>query len=450
MYVIITMLTALAMLWVLIIALQMGAAAQTNLGGSSLSSGKSVIDPTNPRDVLESPLTLAAYQAWFGLDSHIKPPPYTSTDTTVISGHITTALARGIDGFVVDWYGPEAGVSNDVDRKFIDEVTAKLLQQSGERGYYIALMYDEGTVSAAETLTTAYTTRVISDLLYARQYFTMPAYLHIDEYPALFVFPYDAVDPYIGWTEVRNQLGITVALFDKDPKPADSAHDAHFDGFYAWVQPTGQWSEYGTEWGEGYLMWFYDTMANSAYTNKVTIGGVWPGFDDTLASWGSGRYMWRRCGQTWHDTSRITAQYNPPIVMISTWNDFEEGTDIENGVGECLVPSRQKVALPGEQVVYTHTVANTGKFTDTFYITAHSPNAWPIAIDPTSTTLVGHASITLTVSQTVPETAESCVKYSLIITATSELSATVHSSVVDTTTVYYCIYLPLMLKEAAP
>ena len=44
----------------------------------------------------------------------------------------------------------------------------------------------------------------------------MPAYLHIDEYPALFVFPYDAVDPYIGWTDVRNQLGITVALFDKD------------------------------------------------------------------------------------------------------------------------------------------------------------------------------------------------------------------------------------------
>lgn len=190
-------------------------------------------------------------------------------------------------------------------------------------------------------------------------------------------------------------------------------------------------------------------MDTSPYSDKVAVGGVWPGFDDSLASWGSERYMWRRCGQTWYDTWNIAAQYLPPIVMIDTWNDFEEGTDIEHGIGECLIPSCQEVACPGEQVVYTHTVANTGKFTDTFYITAHSPNAWPTAIDPMSATLVGHASITLTVSQTVPQTAQSCTGESLSITATSELSAAVHSSVVDTTTVYCCIYLPLVLKETA-
>jgi hypothetical protein len=44
-----------------------------------------------------------------------------------------------------------------------------------------------------------------------------------------------------------------------------------------------------------------------------------------------GRTMSRRCGQTWRDTWRIAAQYDPPIVMIETWNDLEEGTDIEFG-----------------------------------------------------------------------------------------------------------------------
>jgi len=387
-------------------------------------------------------LTLAAYQAWFGSGSHIQPPPYISTDTAVISGHIAAALAQGIDGFVVDWYGPPDGVPNDRDRWFIDEATRELLRQSEGRDFYVALMYDEGTVSAAETLVTAYETRAISDLLYARQYFTMPAYLHVSGDPDLFVFPYPSVDPHIRWEEVRSQLGVSVTLYDKDPDPGDTEHDDSFDGFFAWVQPAAsQWLTDGTEWGEAYLAWFYDTMVSASYSDRIAVGGVWPGFDDSLAPWGRERYMWRRCGQTWRDTWRIATQHAPPIVMIDTWNDFEEGTDIEHGIGECLAPSRQRAACPGQRVVYAHTVSNTGKFTDTFYM--------PIATAPTSATLAGHASGTLTVAHTVPQTAQRGARERLIITATSELSAAVHSRVTDTTTVWCCLYLPLVLRDAA-
>jgi hypothetical protein len=451
MYVIIAVLAALGMLWALVTA-QVATSAQVSLDDSLLLNSDFVTSPTNLECVREVSLTLAAYQAWFGLDSHIKPPPYVSTDTAVISGHIAAALARGIDGFVVDWYGPEASVLNGQDRKFIDEATAKLLQQAEGQGFYVALKYDEGTVLAAETLTTAYTTRVISDLLYAKRYFTMPAYLKAFdhptfsfEHPALFVFPYPTVDPYIDWAQVRNQLGITVTLFDKDPDPTDPAHDALFDGFYAWVNPT---TGDGTEWGEGYLTWFYNTMATPTYSHKVTIGGVWPGFDDSLASWGTGRYIWRRCGQTWCDTWDIAGQYNPPIVMIETWNDFEEGTDVEYGTGECLAPSQEKCALAGENIVYTHALTNTGKFTDTFSVRARSSNAWPAAVSPVSITLGCHAWTTLAITLTVPETAGVGTQDMLVITATSTLSTAVQSSVVNTTTVRdfcdYC-FLPIVL-----
>jgi hypothetical protein len=100
-------------------------------------------------------------------------------------------------------------------------------------------MHDEGTVSATGMPTTTYTTRAISDLLYARQHLTSPAYLTIDEHPAIFVFPYDDVDPYVVWTEVIARLGAEIVLLDKDHDPLDAVHDAQFDGFYAWVQPTG-------------------------------------------------------------------------------------------------------------------------------------------------------------------------------------------------------------------
>ena len=29
-----------------------------------------------------------------------------------------------------------------------------------------------------------------------------------------------------------------------------------------------------------------------------------------------------------------TSLFAPPVVMIDTWNDFEEGTDVEFGIGE--------------------------------------------------------------------------------------------------------------------
>jgi hypothetical protein len=276
-------------------------------------------------------VVFAEYQAWHGLPSHQQPPPYTSTDPAVIRRHIRMAQEQCIDGFVVDWYGPPAGMPNDQDRAFIDLAFDELLAQAETYNFKAALMYDEGTLRGTAPLTA---TRAISDLRYAAGYFARSSYLSINNRPALFIFPYPDVDPDIDWHTVRQQLGISLTLIDEDPNPDQPAHDAHFDGFYAWVQATnGQWQADGSEWGEAYLRWFYPTMAGSPYGDKVTVGGVWPGFDDSLARWGSNRYMSRRCGQTWADTWRLVEEYDPPYVMIATWNDFEEGTDIENGIG---------------------------------------------------------------------------------------------------------------------
>jgi len=126
-----------------------------------------------------SPVVLAEYQAWHGLVPTHTNPPYVSTDTIVISRHIALAQAMGISGFVVDWYGPPAGLSNDTDRAFIDQATAELIRQSEMRGFKVGLMYDEGTLSNTVPLITLRQARAISDLLYARRYFTSPAYLNV-------------------------------------------------------------------------------------------------------------------------------------------------------------------------------------------------------------------------------------------------------------------------------
>jgi hypothetical protein len=414
---------------------------------SSRSVNSLVVNTVNPACEMTS-MVLAEYQAWHGLPSHHQPSPYISTDTVVIRGHIQEAMKRCIDGFVVNWYGrPSAGLPNDPDRDFIDRAFAELLRQAEVFEFKVAIMYDEGTL---RNITSPYTGRVISDLRYAKKYFTSTSYLKINEQPALFIFPYEAppnpIDAGIDWQTVRQQLGITVTLLDKDPDPSTPAHDALFDGFYAWVQPTGAWKPDGTEWGEGYLRWFYPTMADPPYNNKVAIGGVWPGFDDTLASWGSGRYIWRRCGQTWYDTWNIVKEYNPPIVMIETWNDFEEGTDVEYGIGECLTPSQNKCPSPGEQVVYIHTLANTGKFTDRFKVKVSSLSTWPTVTSFSNILLPGHASAPLVITLTVPEAASIGVQDRLSVTATSQLNVSVQNNLVNTAIVSCPVFLPIIFK----
>lgn len=288
----------------------------------------------------DPPVLLAEYQAWFDSSSppamsHIQV--YNSQSPAIITKQIQKAKAMGIAGFVVDWYGPKAGtLLNNNDRDFIDKATDELIKQAELQGFKIALLYDEGAVFKDNAgLTEAhYMTQLQSDLNYAKKYFSSSAYLNINGYPAMFVFPYDAVDSYIDWNAVKNGLGTTITWIDKNPNPDTLAHDNLFDGFYAWVQPNNweHWDVYGKDWGEKYLEWFYSTMKSGNYVNKVMVGGVWPGFDDLLAPWGKHRFISRQNGLVYQKTMALAQQNNSPYILIGTWNDFEEGTDIEFGV----------------------------------------------------------------------------------------------------------------------
>ncbi len=56
-----------------------------------------------------------------------------------------------------------------------------------------------------------------------------------------------------------------------------------------------------------------------------------------------------RCGKTFEETLRLFRRYydnsNPlPFLLVITWNDYEEGTAIEAGVGQCgNRPAKQNV-----------------------------------------------------------------------------------------------------------
>src|SRR5262249_36499349 len=149
----------------------------------------------------------------------------------------------------------------------------------------------------------------------------------------LFIFPKGG---HTDWKRVRSETSrwnpAPILLYEYRA----GAPDEPFDGFYAWINAgPGGWKPDGNNWGEDYLRDFYRTM-QTKYSDKITVGAVWAGFDDRKASWGLGRYMSQRCGATFDDTMKLATDYsseNPmPFLLIETWNDYEEGSAVERGI----------------------------------------------------------------------------------------------------------------------
>ncbi len=288
-----------------------------------------------------SPTVLAVYEPWFGDRDHIDVG-YSSQDPVRLRQQVEQAKGLGISGFVVDWYGKR--------KPFLDGAYAKLQRVAAENQFKVVLMYDE-----PEGLPRQATEYALDSLQYAYETYIGPnaahreAYLTYNGRPVVFVWPrHQDTD----WERIRKYVNTWESppiLIMQDDFPR---HSAAFDGYFAWVQPGEKgWQTDGSNRGLEYLEGFYRRMQKE-YPDKIAVGAAWPGFDDHLASWGQGRYMDARCGDTFDDTLRVFRRYydksNPlEFLLVVTWNDYEEGTAIEPGISRCNDNPRSRRAANG-------------------------------------------------------------------------------------------------------
>jgi hypothetical protein len=272
---------------------------------------------------------------WFGGSNHMNVG-YSSTDPAQVHGQITDMISRGIDGVIVDWYGPNTS---------IDQAT-KLVMAEAERhpGFTFAIMVDQGAIQWDSCTGCSPQQALISQLQYVEQtYFPSPAYLTHQGKPVITNFNID-LSYSVDWNAVAAALATQpVFLFQNN----DGFGHLLSDGSYSWVMPTT------TDYGMSYLSSFYDT--GLPLTNDQTVGASYKGFNDSLAAWGSGRVMGQQCGKTWLQTfSEINSLYNSgrqlPALQLVTWNDYEEATEIESGISNCLTLS---AAAAGNSLEWT-------------------------------------------------------------------------------------------------
>jgi hypothetical protein len=282
---------------------------------------------------VESPVqgatVVAVYVPWFGDPEHITVG-YRTNDPAVLRRQMAKAKDLGVQAFAVDWYGDR--------RPFLDHTYALMQQVASQNHFRVALMYDE-----TEEDTGHATEESLAAMAKAYEAYLHPgapgrnAYLEYNGRPVIFIFPKRG---RTDWNRVRAQVNnwpVPPLLLYKDDPPLQYANA--FDGNYAWVHPSREWRADGSDWGKEYLEGFYKKMQSRP--DKISVGTAWPGFDDTKASWSLDRHIAERCGKTFEDTLHIFHSYNQlnpmPFLMIATWNDYEEGTAIESGVGRKCV-----------------------------------------------------------------------------------------------------------------
>ncbi len=310
----------------------------------------------NPRDSLASvqasapagsPKLLAIYQPWFGQKEHINVG-YSCHDPKVLQQQIASAKELNMSGFVVNWYGP---------RKEFEDESYRLMQKiaSADGSFKVAVQYDEAVDHPGYD-----TDAVIVDLQYLYDRYIGPnagatrdAYLRYNGHPVIFIFPKDSGTDWNRIRQITRSWEDPPLLIYKDMSPK---YPQAFDGYYAWVQPGKDgWARNGSNYGEDYLNYFYRNMQEH-HPDKIAVGAVWPGFDDSRASWSRNRHIAYRCGKTFDDVLKIYRKYYgsqnaAPYLLVETWNDYEEGTDVERSIGHCAGQSnvRNVASGAGEQ-----------------------------------------------------------------------------------------------------
>jgi Glycosyl hydrolase family 99 len=254
---------------------------------------------------------------------------YSSHDPAVIEWQIDLARAAGITGFVVSWWG-----LGDWD-KWHDDSLAMLLTCAEQKDFKISIYWERAPGNGQGQIDEA-----INDLSYVlNKYGKSKAFLKVDGKPV--IFAYNRVTlfqmPVTSWPAViqgiRERAGDFVFIGDiGDDQQRPGAF--LFDGLHSYgVNLPDDLRQHLTADKLGALHAFvakYDTntVRIARQRNRICCLMVSPGFDARKA-YKSGTQTDRLDGQTYRTYWDEALKANPDWVVITSWNEWGEGTEIE-------------------------------------------------------------------------------------------------------------------------
>ena len=234
--------------------------------------------------------------------------PYDSKNKSLIAWHLKLAEEAGLDGFIVSWWGLGS---------FEDEVFKMMLDVAEEISTRVKLTIYYEQVSSTNISSIVYEFEEI-----LRNYGGRKSFLRVEGRPVIFLYsraisqiPLSAWDKII--REVRSD-GYN-ALFI-----AHGMNVKYFDGIHIY-NPAPSLPKLNLT--EMYI--FFRNLADKH--GVIFAATVLPGYDDTNIR-KPGLVYPRDNGSTYNETWRAALASNPDWILICSWNEWHEGTEIEPSV----------------------------------------------------------------------------------------------------------------------
>ncbi len=165
-------------------------------------------------------------------------------------------------------------------------------------------------------------------------YFSLQNYLRIDGRPVVYIFDNASID----WASAAVQAPGHPLFILNGPSHASGS----MGGFY-WFGGLPHQATVSSAEALSKLHSFYSQVA--ANPGRIYSGAFFKGFDDRFAPWTQGRVVDQACGLTFVRSLSAVSTYlassssDLPLLQVATWNDYEEGTEVETGVDNCAAVS---------------------------------------------------------------------------------------------------------------
>lgn len=248
--------------------------------------------------------------------SHYRPllGPYDSADPAVVEVHILWMKVGGFDGVLANWYGTQS----HFDYPMIHQRTQLLFGAAAQHDLKIGVVYEDqtvkhalnnGLIQASETLRVARETGSFlkTEWLGRKEWWT------IGGKPVLTVFGPQFFDE-THWSALRNETGPVNFLTLHHKR-------VYADGVFDWPLPSQ---------GLGFTNDFWNRTA----TSPIQIPVAYPRFHDYYEEAGQSGYaeLPDQDGRTYRQLLNLAISQKPEAVQIATWNDWQEGTQIEPSI----------------------------------------------------------------------------------------------------------------------
>ena len=258
---------------------------------------------------------------------------YDSLDPAIIEAHIAMAKDAGLDGFLCSWWGPGSRE---------DQALGLMLEAAERLGFKVGAYYEsirEGVGPLAEEI-------MVEDLCYiVGRYSEEECYLKVGDTPVVFVYGAQAEgrDEAL-WRRVKGEVEARVGEVMLVGDMRDPGLLRALDGMHVYNELDA--SEHGaiTEIiaGSRWVLEEPDLAAVKARVKsegvltlrrKLAVGTVLPGYDDTETR-SPGAVLPRDGSETYKGYWSRIAGSGVDWVMVTSWNEWHEGTEVEPSVEE--------------------------------------------------------------------------------------------------------------------